>query len=92
MAVVASVCVAATTALVSIIALVAVGGTDAYENLVIVSVLTLLTTFTTAYGITRRTNVAVLLSSLCTVITVGAGFAVVYTLFSSLCGSNPSSC
>ncbi len=91
MAVVASVCVAATTALVSIIALVALGGTDAYENLVIVSVLTLLTTFTTAYH-NRRVDVAVLLSSLCTVITVGAGFAVVYALFSSLCGSNPSSC
>ena len=92
MAVVASVCVAVTTALVSIIALVALGGTDAYENLVIVSLLTLLTTFTTAYRITRRVDVAVRLSSLCTVITVGAGFAVVYALFSSLCGSNPSSC
>jgi hypothetical protein len=90
MAVVASVVVAATTALISIIALVALGGTNGYENLV--SVLTLLTTFTTAYGITRRVDVAVLLSSLCTVITVGAGFALVYALFSSLCGSNPSSC
>ncbi len=92
MAVVASVGVAATTALISIIALVAVGGTNAYENLVIVSVLTLLTTFTTAYGMTRRANVAMLLSSLCTLLTVGGGFAVLYALFSSLCGSNSSDC
>ncbi len=92
MAVVASVGVASTTALISIIALVAVGGTNAYENLVIVSVLTLLTTFTTAYGMTRRANVAMLLSSLCTLLTVGGGFAVLYALFSSLCGSNSSDC
>lgn len=82
----------ATTALLSIYALVALGGTNGYENLVIVSVLTLLTTFATAYGMSRRADIAVLLSALCTLITVGGGFALLYSLFSSLRGSNPSAC
>jgi hypothetical protein len=92
MALVASVGVAVVTASISISALVAVGEANGYENLVIVSVLTLLTTFATAYGMTRRASLAVLVSSLCTLLTVGGGFAVLYALSSSLCGSNPSAC
>jgi len=92
MAVVASVGVAAATALISIIALVALGATNGSQNLVIVSLVTLLTTFTTAYGMTKRGDVALLLSSFCTLVTVGVGFALLYALFSSLCGSDPSAC
>jgi hypothetical protein len=88
----ASLGVGATTALLSIYARVALGGTNGYENLVIVSVLTLLTTSATAYGMSRRADIAVLLSALCTLITVGGGFALLYALFSSLCRSNPSAC
>jgi hypothetical protein len=54
MAFAASLGVAAATSLISIFVLVALGGTNAYENLVIVSALTLLTTSATTYGITRR--------------------------------------
>jgi hypothetical protein len=78
--------------LLSVYALVALGGTNGYENLVIVSVLTLLTTFATACGMSRRADIAVLLSALCTLITVGGCFALLYALFSSLCGSNTSAC
>jgi hypothetical protein len=56
---------------------------------VIVSVLTLLTTSATAYGMSRRADIAVLLSALCTLITVGGGFALLYR---ALFGSNPSAC
>ena len=76
----------------SIFVLVTLGGTNAYENLVIVSALTLLTTSATTYGITRRADLAMLVSSLCTLITVGGGFAVTYIFFSWACGSDPSAC
>ena len=92
MAFAASLGVAAATSLISIFVLVALGGTNAYENLVIVSALTLLTTSATTYGITRRADLAVLVSSLCTLITVGGGFAVIYIFFSWACGSDPSAC
>jgi hypothetical protein len=49
MAFAASLGVAAATSLISIFVLVALGGTNAYENLVIVSALTLLTTSATTY-------------------------------------------
>jgi hypothetical protein len=84
--------VGATTGLVSTIALVALGETNGYENLLIVSALTLVTTFATAYGMSRRVHFALLVSSLCTLITVGGGFAVIYIFFSWACGSNPSAC
>ena len=92
MAFAASLGVAAATSLISIFVLVALGGTTAYENLVIVSALTLLTTSATTYGITRRADLAMLVSSLCTLITVGGGFAVIYIFFSWACGSDPSAC
>jgi hypothetical protein len=92
MAFAASLGVAAATSLISIFVLVALGGTNAYENLVIVSALTLLTTSATTYGITRRADLAMLVSSLCTLITVGGGFAVIYIFFSWACGSDPSAC
>jgi hypothetical protein len=89
---VASLGVAAATTLISILALVALGTTNAYENLVIVSALTLLTTSATTYGLTRRADLAMLVSSLCTLITVGGGFALIYIFFSWACGSHPSAC
>lgn len=92
MAFAASLGVAAATSLISIFVLVALGGTTAYENLVIVSALTLLTTSATTYGITRRADLAMLVASLCTLITVGGGFAVIYIFFSWGCGSDPSAC
>jgi hypothetical protein len=92
MAFAASLGVAAATSLISIFVLVALGETNAYENLVIVSALTLLTTSATTYGITRRADLAMLVSSLCTLITVGGGFAVIYIFFSWACGSDPSAC
>jgi hypothetical protein len=92
MAFAASLGVAAATSLISIFVLVALGGTTAYENLVIVSALTLLTTSATTYGITRRADLAMLVSSLCTLITVGGGFALIYIFFSWACGSDPSAC
>ena len=92
MAFAASLGVAAATSLISIFVVIALGGTNAYENLVIVSALTLLTTSATTYGITRRADLAMLVSSLCTLITVGGGFAVIYIFFSWACGSNPSAC
>jgi hypothetical protein len=92
MAFAASLGVAAATSLISIFVLVTLGGTNAYENLVIVSALTLLTTSATTYGITRRADLAMLVSSLCTLITVGGGFAVIYIFFSWACGSDPSAC
>jgi hypothetical protein len=92
MAFAASLGVAAATSLISIFVLVALGGANAYENLVIVSALTLLTTSATTYGITRRPDLAMLVSSLCTLITVGGGFAVIYIFFSWACGSDPSAC
>jgi hypothetical protein len=84
--------VAVATNLISIFVLVALDGTNASENLVIVSALTLLTTSATTYGITRRADLAMLVSSLCTLITVGGGFAVIYIFFSWACGSDPSAC
>ena len=90
MAFAASLGVAAATSLIFV--LVALGGTNAYENLVIVSALTLLTTSATTYGITRRADLAMLVASLCTLITVGGGFAVIYIFFSWACGSDPSAC
>jgi len=92
MAFAASLGVAAATSLISIFVLVALGGTTPYENLVIVSALTLLTTSATTYGITRRADLAMLVASLCTLITVGGGFAVIYIFFSWACGSDPSAC
>jgi hypothetical protein len=89
---VAPVVVGATTGLVSTIALVALGETNGYENLLIVSVLMLLTTFATAYGMTGRITFALLVSSLCTLLTVGVGFALSYIFFSWMCGSHPSAC
>jgi len=88
---VASLGVAAATTLISIFALVALGTTNAYENLVIVSALTLLTTSATTYGLTKRADLAMLVS-LCTLITVGGGFALIYIFFSWACGSDPSAC
>ncbi len=87
----ASLGVAAATTLISIFALVALGTTNAYENLVIVSALTLLTTSATTYGLTKRADLAMLVS-LCTLITVGGGFALIYIFFSWACGSDPSAC
>lgn len=92
MAFVASLGVAAATTLISIFALVALGTTNAYENLVIVSALTLFTTSATTYGITKRADLAMLVSSVCTLITVGGGFALIYIFFSWACGSDPSAC
>lgn len=89
---VASLGVAAATTLISILALLALGTTNAYENLVIVSALSLLTTSATTYGLTRRADLAMLVSSLCTLITVGGGFALIYIFFSRACGSHPSAC
>ena len=88
----APVVVGVTTGIVSTIALVALGETNGYENLLVVSVLTLVTTFATAYGMTGRVTFALLVSSLCTLLTVGVGFALIYIFFSWVCGSHPSSC
>ena len=84
--------VAAATTVISILALVALGTTNEYENLLIVSALTLLTTSATTYSITRRADLAMMVSSLCTLITVGSGFALIYIFFSWACGSDPSAC
>jgi hypothetical protein len=88
----ACVAVAIVTALTSIILLVASGGTNGFENVVIVVLLALTTTFATAYGVTRHTKTAVSLALFATVLTVGGGFALLYVFFSWTCGTNPSSC
>jgi hypothetical protein len=92
MAYVFSFVVAAGTAAATLTALVATGETSGYENVVIVTLVTLVFAFATAFGMTRRARAAVIASALFTVIVVAGGFGLLYALFASLCGSDPSAC
>ena len=73
-------------------AVLAIGGTDAYEKLVIVAVSTLICSTATAFVMTWRLGRAVVASALWTLIIVGGGFALIYALLGAVCGYDRSAC
>lgn len=73
-------------------ALVAIGATNGYENLLIIALLTLTVSWTTAFVMTRRLGKAIVASAAWTLLVVGGGFALIYALFASVCGLDPSAC
>jgi hypothetical protein len=72
--------------------LVAIGKTNGYENLFILVAATFMATFVATLGMTKQPRMTAIVSALLTAIVVGGGFAVLYALFASICGSHPSSC
>jgi hypothetical protein len=84
--------VACLAAAITLGALVAIGATNGYENLLIIALITLNVGSTTAFVMTRRLRKAILASAVWTLLGVGGGFALVYALFASMCGLDPSAC
>ena len=68
--------------------LVALGRTNGYENLVIVALCTFSGAFLAGLTIAKRVTTAALVSVVSTCIVVGGGFALLYAIFASLCGSS----
>jgi hypothetical protein len=72
--------------------LVAVGKTDGRENLALIVVVTFALAFAAAVGITKRIEMAAAAATLVTLFIVGGGFALLYALYASWCGADPSAC
>jgi len=80
--------VAAATGALTIGLLVADGRTSSYENLVITTFVTFTATFFAALGVAKRMRTAALVSMVLTAVVVGGGFALIYAVYSNLCGSD----
>ena len=72
--------------------LVAEGTTNAFQNLLIAAAVTFASTFGAALATSRRPALAAGLAAVLTAIVVGGGFAIIYLIYSNLCGAHPSSC
>lgn len=83
--------VAGATAGITLAILAAVGG-DGFANVVIVTVLTLAVTYVMTLRMTSSPQEAVIASMVATAIVVGVGYVLLYAIYDSSCGSNPSSC
>ena len=84
--------VALVAASLSLWGLLEVGKTDGRENLVLIALATFAFGFAAAVAIAMRVDIAAATAGLVTLFVVGGGFALIYALYSSLCGSHPSSC
>jgi len=80
--------VAAAIGALSIWFLAALGKTNGYENLLIVALSTFAAAYFATLGVTKRPTTAALVSFVSTGVVVGAGFALLYAIFASLCGSS----
>jgi VIT1/CCC1 family predicted Fe2+/Mn2+ transporter len=72
--------------------LVAVGRTNALQNLLLIALVTLVLTFATALGVTGSTRSALIASSVFTCVVLGVGWGLLYAFFAAVCGASPSSC
>lgn len=72
--------------------LVALGRTNAPENVLLIALVTLTLTFATALGATGSARRALIASSVFTCIVLGVGWVLLYALVAAVCGLSPSSC
>ena len=84
--------VALVAASLSLWGLLEVGKTDGRENLVLIALATFALGFAAALAVAKRVDIAAATAGLVTLFVGGGGFALIYALYSSLCGSHPSSC
>jgi hypothetical protein len=72
--------------------LLAIGRTNAPQNVLLIALVTLVLTFATALRVTGSTRSALIASSVFTCIVLGVGWVLLYAFSAAVCGASPSSC